>query len=58
MTFPELTLAALHEAVTPLGSPDATLIVEPAAFAATVIPPTGVAVTVTAADPSESIEAA
>jgi hypothetical protein len=40
-------LGALHEAAIPLGRPEDTAIVEPAAPLATVSPPTGVAVTVT-----------
>jgi hypothetical protein len=43
----ELTLGAFHEAVIPLGRPEDTAIVEPAALLATVAPPTDVAVTVT-----------
>jgi hypothetical protein len=42
-----LKCGALHAAVIPLGSPEVTLIVDPAAPLAAVNPPTGVAVTVT-----------
>lgn len=42
-----LKCGALHEAVSPLGSPDAAPIVAPAAPLAAVNPPIGIAVTVT-----------
>ena len=44
---PVFTVGAPKVAVTPLGSPEATLIVAPVAPVGTVTPPTGVAVTVT-----------
>lgn len=45
----EFTLGELHEAVNPFGSPEATLMLDPAAPLAAVSPPTGTAVTVTLA---------
>lgn len=52
------TAAALQLAVTPFGNPDATLMLEPEPPLATTAPPTGVAVTVIVADPSDCIETA
>ena len=52
----EVTVGALRAAVIPLGSPETTLIVEPVAPVGKVTPPPGVAVTVTAAVPSEVME--
>jgi hypothetical protein len=50
------TDGALHVAVIPVGNPEATPIVDPAALLATVSPPTGVPVTVSAAVPSDCID--
>jgi hypothetical protein len=47
---------ALHEAESPLGKPEATLILDPAALPAAVKPPTGVAVTVTWAVDNDCME--
>jgi hypothetical protein len=49
--------AELQLAVTPLGSPEATLMLDPPAPLATAAPPAGVAVTVTVVEPSDCIEA-
>jgi hypothetical protein len=54
----EVTDAELQLAVIPLGSPDATLMLDPAAPLATAAPPTGVAATVTVVDPTDCIDAA
>ena len=53
---PELTVGALKDAVNPFGNPEATVMLDPAPPAATVIPPTGVAVTVTVEDDRDCIE--
>jgi hypothetical protein len=52
----EFTVGVLHVPVNPFGNPDATLMLDPAAPFATVTPPTGVAVTVNVAVPSDCIE--
>ena len=52
-----VTDAALQLAVTPLGSPDATLMLDPLASLATAAPAAGVAVTVTVDEPVDCIEA-
>jgi hypothetical protein len=54
----EGTDAELQLAVIPFGSPDATLMLDPAAALGTAAPPTGVAVTVTAIEPRDCIETA
>jgi hypothetical protein len=54
----EVTDAELQLAVTPFGSPDATLMLDPAAPLATAAPPAGVAATVTMVEPADCIEAA
>jgi hypothetical protein len=50
-------LAALQDAVTPLGNPDTTLMLDPAAPVATIRPPTGAAVTVTVVVDKDFMEA-
>ena len=51
-----VTLGALHVAANPLGSPEATPMLEPAAPAGIAAPPTGVAVTITVAADSDDTE--
>jgi hypothetical protein len=52
----ELMVGKLHDAVNPLGNPEATPIDDPAAPAGTFAPPCGVAVTVTVAVASDCTE--
>jgi hypothetical protein len=57
-TAPDAVIdAALQVAVTPFGSPDATLMLDPLAPLATAMPTAGVAVTVTVVEPIDCIEA-
>jgi hypothetical protein len=52
----EVIAAALHVAVKPLGSPEATLMLDPDAAAGMATPPAGVAVNVTIAEESDATE--